>query len=825
MAAPPKMGIEQHALNLKLQDCSEQLSVCTEVFTDTNKSLFPALLDDLKQIYSSSEAISPAQTDQFVFISHQILSTISRLNSSPFFGFFPTRIHSLLFQFISCDSLFPRALKLDVLNSLFLFYPFDELLASAINYYDKLDTFYFKSSSFTKISFRNHMLYRIFENLISQINSEDSADKTDLVVRNMWPVLEQLNNTAIFTEFLIKNNSYVLLLFAHCWVWQFEHGNAQECGFGLRKIFGKYVEIRKSVIKTSFPDFNPFLANMLSRKESALTFKKLFFYFLSLKDQSKSHPLATCGILKIFTKKEIRYIYKRVKGVTAFINIFRQLDQRYLVKELRKDLKNGDGDYKIFNSINVLKLEDKDLYIYYREYFKIAGDEYYVLSLNKSENTPVKSGIMIANLEVFSQAFNDELDKYFVQNIKVKKCHNLCDYEGKKIVIMSLAISQMLLYYTSIQKTIFVDPVWIASLLWDDTPGLADRNRNVIINNILWILHNIYSELNSSLKVRLSRRLLEIFHIRCFTFRAGLLILKLMNVSSLKNLIEGGEWPVVLKNEMLASLNCLNHLPVYNCEVQDNALTIVYLSYHFIENHDVESFRSVSDSLDLVFNHGKDASLLILKLLEMADYTVQNRISLLFDFAVRNFTNILKHMNGNTKGIATNLILKMLRARAVLPSLAVPWIMSCYDSGYLRRHFLDTMIRTTGNALQLMTQRMRDDLETMINSGNNDIYKVISAVIEHLYVRLSHINSKNIKHILKELEFDDIFVCFILLRQLSYKPMEMIKYVCNTINEQTNNDDIRLLASKSLEFYTGSTLHEIPVEFLVFEHKNAENQQ
>lgn len=209
-------------------------------------------------------------------------------------------------------------------------------------------------------------------------------------------------------------------------------------------------------------------------------YKRLFFYFLI-----KNKRLFQTGkVFKIFSKNEKTFIYKHIKTHrTAFINIFKQIDHKFIIKEALK------SDINLNLLINQEKLESSELSIFYNLCFS------YVQKHRDFIKMKVFSPFH------FCSQFNKCLDKSFIKYIEIHFIKPL-DLKCKESLKF---INEFNIFNISNRKVnSFVDPVALVSELADCPGNLfikSNIEQNILILNILC---------NTELNVLLVKRLVPV---------------------------------------------------------------------------------------------------------------------------------------------------------------------------------------------------------------------------------------------------------------------------------------------------------------------------
>lgn len=210
-------------------------------------------------------------------------------------------------------------------------------------------------------------------------------------------------------------------------------------------------------------------------------YKRLFFYFL----HQRKRIFQSIKIYKIFSKDEIRFIYKQIKNSEAsFINIFKQLGQHYLLKEVQR---TDDINFSLISSINQEKLNENQLRLFYSLCFSLVEKRKEIFH------------IKVYNSTLFCEQLSQKLDNSCLRYFSVEF--------NSPINLQSVATLEYLYLYTQFDSSgkfeKMVSIVTLVSLIVDEPNSLFAKNKVEFHVLILKILFNVVKFLNVPLVKRL----------------------------------------------------------------------------------------------------------------------------------------------------------------------------------------------------------------------------------------------------------------------------------------------------------------------------------
>lgn len=480
-------------------------------------------------------------------------------------------------------------------------------------------------------------------------------------------------------------------------------------------------------------------------------YKRLFNYFLF----KNRRILASTKVPRIFTKKEKNTIFKHLKScVQSFVNVFRQIDQSYILR-LQSKLCAHDASFPILlQSVKEGRLGRSELQKFYSLYIDFL--EY--------AKRPIR--IQIRDIEVFSVAFNSRIDKSFSKFITFR--HPITELSSRDVV-------QMLAYYTGLcNKPVhsslagdgIVDIVEAVSLVVDYPQKLLLKPNIQYYNNILCILVHMSSGFSPGLVCRIVPVLRQLIFCRDYALNSGRLYQKLHGQFKFRDGFLTADALSTHKFILMAK-GSTNH-PTFESSFE-SMIDSTYLGRHasgHMEKHSPTDplTEGIVDNA-LVF-YSYYSPLFGLKHQDILQRILQkkNRSTLYFLEYLREYlANSVTHSLGESMGSAANstaeceelftfvsnnvkhlydlynndilicrndgpqypsgayvstgvnpfidvvlgIFLDSLRIKAILPHMVIPYLMPRVDCGYLYRNHINSCVNCINDALHLVASRIR----------------------------------------------------------------------------------------------------------------------
>lgn len=874
-------------------------SECLQTFNEENRCRFTALLGEIAGSLSRMEKAKAGK----------LLSLILSVHRTAYFHFSKDEMYALCLAMLRRNACLNVQTKIEAYEFLLTHYDHCRLYGDLIKLYDRMDGFRMRG-----IPFRNYALQRMVEFVIcvpesASGHAEGQPRKkkkreglplppVSAAVNKLVQMSEWLESCSGFVEHIVRHCDEfacrsVLIAYTYKWLRDvkvdlFNIKNPCEVqevnGNVIGRIFSVFKDMRKAACEHStgeevrdcagVPDDVFLITQLFGRSDVkcvfASVYKRIAFYFLV----HNRRAFQTNKILRVFNKSEQQRIYRALRGnKAALVNVFSQLDKRYLMKELVKT-----ADFFIFNSIDPADLHPSDLYAYYESYFRIAEAEQlkdYQISFAQKES-PVD---LQERLEVFARAFNAQADKTFSSFVRIKPT-------GSAITV-SPAIAAMLVDYTAFQHGLFFDLVFFCAVLCDNPSQLLLKKNIHYYNDVLSVLYNVSNTIHTALGQRLLPLLCKLLSYDVYALRAGMLLSKIANIEILERLLisqnvsdtkNSSDDPARLLPIDIKVLAALNHpmfeesLASRELSQKDYELAVLYYIHHnpaFANKHldllynilnELTANNSRQSLATPVFSDSP-AHLLLLYLSRLDAESafpfsfVSDNIQLFYDLAV--FSPLI-----------TSIFLKQLRARAILPCMVIPHIILCADLSYALRVYSDTVVNCLPGALFLLLTRIKNELnsqsledyddrslsdpqhggecadaqempidqtdENMVEArtrctapdtrsasaatkliSKESLRAIIDSQLKFQFIERI-ISAVGVKKVVAKLPpISDPLMAFIVIRQLRGVSKENKELFLHALEENTQEESILELIGKAKVFYSKMGRGIIPLEFVL----------
>lgn len=820
--------------------CMEELyrafGAAGSAFSEENRTRFSELLKEIR----SRLACGSADPRYF----YKIIEEIGCLDKTPYLHFFSDGLYEICMKVLTRSTKQDSQTRISAYSFLFRNYDLSVLFGDVVLIYNDIDNFHIQN-----VLFKNYMLHKILRALFH--GRPDAADSTVFlpeedpqtenagdraaVWSNLLSLSAYLENCPGFVEYLIRNPSELvcrgfMLLYTYRWL-----GGIKVDLLKIKNASG-IKDVESKVICRIFTVFRDMrrsgacghgeggpagelersMLRFLFKKEDARcimasVYKRLFFYFLC----QNRKAFQSVRILRVFDKAEIRRIYKGIRSYRAsFVNIFSQLDRRYLIRELVRTL-----DRQVFESIVPDTLSPADLAAYYESYFRIV-------ERNRTES--LQMGLF--ELRVFSRVFNSQVDRSFVGHLRIKDSLRGDCYAGRDMldgsvlfgsfvppgnaVLIDLEASKTLACYASHFGDVFVDTVFLCSLLLDHPQDLLHQRNVSYFNNIMATLNSIAGKISIPLRNRLLPVLRRLLCYDAYVLRAGILC------RSLYGGLPGGS--------SLAVLAALGDPAFPEAFASEHASPQRAASLLFYAHHCLAFAASHSDILLSVLA-GDDPAVL-LRLLESLDLDSSAEAAPLFSFVGDNigvFYGLLEV--SEHRSLVVSIFIRQLAAKAVLPCMVVPHIICSCDCDYVFRNCADTVVNCIPDALCLMARRIRGRLDDVCEGGGCDPAEntrmlakdTLRAIVEDelktpfVYDACRRVGARRIVSRLSC--GDDILVIFIVVRQMRNMARDDRELFFKSLEESTHEEHILEMLHRSREFYRKTGRGVVPVEYMLLQ--------
>lgn len=877
--------------SVHVRDVLELIASVIGCFNESNKSMLSSKLARMELVYDSDKDL------------HEMLVSFESIFKSPYAHFVSSMIYSIVFRIMCCK--IKSCSQVKTLGFALLLEHYDPLRVfhDMVDAYSVLDTF-----KIGQKSFRNHALYRSLSRVYEKALLSESTDHSVIldcadVIRTCVPFAEFLSRNAedllcrdIMTvysyNFLSKlpvdlesvrkandlkdvDDPVISRIFAVLHTIRLSYRRQSECTSQLK---GSPRGCDTGTERSSLVDAdhgNVMLSAIVSRSEEMLktlfgsrsmssiiltVYKRLFNYFLF----KNRRMLAGIKVPKIFTKKEKSFIFRHLRSSTqSFANVFKQLDQGYILKLLSKSCAHDAYYSLLLESIREDYLGKDELlrfYSFYIDFLEFA-------------RRPVK--MKMKNIEAFSTVFNSRVDKSFSRFVVFH--HPVSELSSRNVI-------EMLAHYTTIcnharsdyTDSMGVDVVELVSLVVDNPQKLLVKASIRYYNDVLRILANMSFRFSIGLVCRIVPVLRQLIFCNDYVQSSGRLYRKLHGQFGFRDdvLITGTS---STHRHALMAKGAIGHSTFEACfastaemwractegqtislseSVVDNAL-VFYLHYKpsFALEH--------GDILKRILQKKNRSTLYLLEYLR--EYTTKSTLALgtnvaadLADECEEPFTFIasnirclydlynsdamlgsrssLRHLlNYNPFiGAILGIFLDSLKTRAILPHMVIPYLMPKADCSYLYRNYIDSCVNCINDALYLVASRIRGlivrckdcDASSDVHDQDADLADVHNDIAENALGELfakelsvmflySIYKHSSLERILGKIDHqDDMLLAFIILRNLRPFPSKERETLIRHIEKNTSDERIFDLLGKSREFYRKSPKSVLPAHFI-----------
>lgn len=828
------------------------------------------------------------------------IHSLKLIFESPYFHFVSNKLRSFLFKILSFKTDIPKESKLLAGEYLNRYFCSVDNFRDMAALYSTIDTF-----KVSRTTFRNNILLQTLADIFVR-----SKDKNQLL-----EALEQcfrcFPQCISFVEFLCKNPSnfvcrHALILYCFDFLRNIKVDllsikNAEDIKevdeSVISRIFLSFSEIYNEStcdsfdIKTSerlvdeskhnigsdnkHTGANQSLSSTLifslfnsenTRSILLSVYKRLFFFFLF----KQKRIFQGLKIFNIFTKEEKSSIYKNIKKYRlSFINIFKQIDQGYLLRSINNsvsDVSSVNGD--LILAIKEERLDEEGLRTFYSSYFFCL------------ENSRASLKIKCINLEIFCEEFNSRLDKSIIKYIKISENTSSDHYtlNGLKFIHcitkeMNSTVESKGCIDTSLVA--LVDAVRLVSLIVDDPSSLVDHSKTEYFNVLLCILFNGFRLLNSPLIMRLLPVLRKALAYKDYTMNAGRLYNRVYEAYNFRDPLYSDDAysagaSVDRDSNNISSLlvkSAINH-PSFQSTF--NAYTQKHVSEALPEKDIAESQHSldkgsgivdtlppfergvVSSSLVFYIQYNPHFSLsfpsILVDTLKRKNQSTKYLLSILKEnishcssFITRNIGAIQElffHFEKQNGSIVypfewdiLEILFESLKAKIILPCMAIPYILCRKDCLYIFKNCKESCINCINDCTYIVRRRIvrilssyKNDASNNENNDNNKSYALVDlSVIDSLFdFELSNnffslcSNRVSLKKTIEKVDYqNDCLVVYIVLRSLRLFNKKDKEIVIKHITENVGDEKIFEIVEKTKEYYEKNPRGVLPVDYIL----------
>lgn len=792
-----------------------------------------------------------------------------KISKSKYFFFLRESIYKLLLN-IFTDGSENRGFQIQAFNFLIEEFPdLNKTFSDLLKNYSLISNYKMEGN----ISFRNFILESVVNKILFNIYlqkkplsviSENNKNKkrkikksnvecnqTDLAESFLF--LNNLNICIPFTEFILKNskkfiNLNIMLIYAYNFLSSIKvdlldlksnkiiESNEDHV---ISRIFSRMYALYHSTIdkhnvndiitnpttnNNLVVEFDSFINNLgflrilfqsNNLKAIILTiYKRLFFYFLN----KNKRILSSIEIHRIFSKKEKSFIFRELKSSpVSLINIFKQIDQRYLLRVLKetnflKETNNQKKNIIVAIEEDELIRTGSDLRIFYSLYFDILESERIAI--------PIK----IKNVDLFSKEFNKRLDKSYISYIQL---------EASRFEYKSLDFLIFLYFYTAsdIFKECNVVVIELVSILLDSsiiktTADFQNNDEILYYNYTLKILFNLYKYFNKGLIYNIVPTLRKLVFNSYFTLNAGLLYRKLFDYYGFKdeffnsNIYQDHPLSLMVYGSVNSSMFISNHIKdddlditcnlgkdAIHCNMERDIKEAAFLFYLYYN----PSYADFNLLRNILSRRNRNTVYLI-------EFLIKDTSNHLFSFVSQSINLLYELLDIDS---VYSLFLKSLKNKAVLPHMVIPYIIIKYDVGFIYRNYLSPSINCINDCVHLTYNRIKSKIsDYKQGEGDNNMLELDKLEIifnseisnDYLFQLSKYCRTEQI---IEKLEYqNDILIVFIVLRNIRlFKKDEKLMFF-KDIEESVSDEKIYELLSYSRNFYEKNSEGILPVDCL-----------
>lgn len=529
----------------------------------------------------------------------------------------------------------------------------------------------------------------------------------------------------------------------------------------------------------NFLFLNP-LYNSDNPKSIILTIiKRLFYFFLN----KNKRVLQTVEIPKMFTKEEKSLLFKQLKNFqSSLINIFKQVDQKYLFRYLKR----GSLIPSIFTSINQKHLNSIELRCFYSLYF-----DYLDFSKDPLE-------IKIADLELFCCEFNSKFDKSFFHLLTV----NL------DCPVYTPSLIKFLLFYT--KKEIKHGTSISIQLVHQ----LEETRSIPVLNDILKVLLNLVPCFNRGLISKAVVTLRKLIFMGELTLSSGLLYHGLFKFHQFKDPFFHTE---IFKNHPLhpliyGSVGSHRFPSLFNEHCGDTEVDPMWESaLVFYLFHDCSFGIFHIKILESILKKKSKATLHLLVYLNEVDgdeiYNFMAQfISLFYSLLeVNEFVELV-----------LQIFLRALKNKSVLPCMVIPYLVVSRDVGFVFRNYLDSVMNCLNDCLFIMYNKIKVEISSLGEASSTVNIKELEKIFDRenndfLFTLSKYVSPGRIS---QKIQYqDDILLIYIILTSITKMSSTDKLIFIKSIEEAVTAEKILEMINKTKEDY-GKGISEVSVEYL-----------
>lgn len=766
-------------------------------------------------------------------------------------------------------TLFRKTVTLSVETKLLVFKHIRHLKSLDIIFYDLLSVYNYIDGSTVKSSnasnnlsnnvsnttLRNYLLHKIIDKLLqSYDNSENNLNLTNAqIVSQLTNICVHMDtfNISSFTKYLSTTDILFTFNMFYVYYWLnkidvdlLQITNSKEMGEIEDGVVVKIFEnmwrygdiVSENVSKNenikSEKDLNSILTSLFNTPNLTnilySTYIRLFYYVLL----RHKRILAHCKLLRCVDKNTQHNIYSKVKEHSdIFMNIFKQINVKYIVVEVEKH-NNNDKIVEILLDTNII-LNNNNLY-------KII--QQYINNIIHS-NININNTIFVKYFTVICEIFTNELDEYSRGIFKkaLSKQKNIkCDViiKHNSITIFGNVLTSNItniLYFISYNCAIFnIDSIELLSILLDNPNILNSKSNYLYAKYILVIVENIINGSNTVIVEKVLNLLNKYIMYKEHIKRIGRIFVKCNRSNSITYAKSNSNYYYVLMGSMgRITEKELSEILKDNSNSNDSIANNFNLLFGVLLQLSFDNLSNSALLINLLNNLIKpillsNNSTLIYLTLENVFMDGRNNTTDLF---IRSNMKIFCELYMDYHTLMSNIFMYCLHDKVCIPNTIVEYIIINKKYDYIYRTYYDTCMNSIFSSMSIVYEGVRrrilnnkehkDIEDENINNSrngleNNSILEIIDKYTKDFYL-ISHLYNINPSKTLKYLSnniyiVEDRLYVFILIKQLRHIEKKDKEKIVEIIDRHIVGEEIREYMHKIVREYRKGSRVEIGVE-------------
>ncbi|KAL6122202.1 hypothetical protein NUSPORA_00791 [Nucleospora cyclopteri] len=751
-----------------------------------------------------------------------LLNSLFSFCETPCLHFYKNKIYKILFSVLEKPCKIDISYKVNVFTKMTEIFDLSQLFTDLIDGYSGIENIPVSDSSFrnfallkiittamknAEISFSTLKKQKKKKSINASLTEENNRDAETVNFHQLDFMIDKFSDCNQFVKFLsenCKNIDVIKFVLYYTFKWL---TNIEVDLFNLKspkdvenideKRIGRFFEV--------FPLIDKYLKKIENHKNSlklifylyesnADIFKILWsnyqriFYFFLMKNKKK---LSHVKILRVFDRSMQHSIYHKLKNhKECLINVFKQINPKYLVLELEKT-KSKYILESINNECGNIKMTNKQLKGIYRNFFSI-------LERGKEINFSVR------NLQLFAEEFSN---LPFLMKEEVKIHLNRFIPVIHKEHLNNLSVLEMLCYNSNIN----VDIVELVGKLVDNPNLLYNKSQVLFTNLIIKLIYLKREFLTAELISRTIPIIRNSLKYKEFIRHIGKLFNSLCDCNI--RLVEC-DYAIVAYGA-IKHPNFIQIFNQYDWIADKYYGMIFYLDYLFtsveIQNEELEFINTVMPvkMKEILVNNSDEVLVsLILELFNTHIECENTKLTHIIPNFINNNIKTIQELFFEYKEYISCLFIKALRLQYVVPISVVPYILISYNVDFIHRNYLDTCINSITICMELLTNYLQGETA-----------EEISAILDEFTLFISNVyNITSVNKILKSMEIkEDALFIYILLRNLKGFISSDRDRVFLFLRERINDDNILEMIDKAVKYYENKIdkrRKSLPIEYL-----------